>query len=255
MNIAAPAPETASAPTVPAIAFAVPLDLALSHLLDFIAARFRILGPLTMPLWRRVSRARQRLARFLAACATGRLPRPRPPQAGRTHGAGAVRKAAAFPMRRGWFVHLLGYEAAGYRAQLTRVLRDPEAATILAASPGAARTMRALCHMLGIDLPEPLRRTPPPPCAVPPSAVPPSRLGAAIPAPGRGAASARGSVPERPGPPARPARQFPARVTKLPWRAKNVTISFCSASIHRPGGSDRISAAIPSGSDLREGHG
>ncbi len=75
MDRAAPASETPH----PAQAFAARLDSVLDRLLLLVAARFRILGPVTVPLWSHISRARQRLARLLANLAAGRLPAPARP--------------------------------------------------------------------------------------------------------------------------------------------------------------------------------
>ena len=127
------------------------LDSILGPLLLLIAAQFRRLGPHYLTLWNRISRARQRLARLLAQLAAGTLapPRTRPSQAGRPGGP----PAAPLPRGHAWVIAMLGYHAAGRASQLNTLLSDPATAAILAAAPGAARTLRPLCRMLGIDLP------------------------------------------------------------------------------------------------------
>ncbi len=154
MDRAAPASETPH----PAQALAARLDSVLDRLLLLVAARFRILGPVTVPLWSHISRARQRLARLFANLAAGRLPRVRARCVATPRKGGPRRND--IPRGRSWLVNVIGYEAAGFREQLASVLRDPAAPATLAASPGAARTIRALCHLLGVTLPDALR--PPP---------------------------------------------------------------------------------------------
>jgi len=145
------------------------LDAILFPFLALMAARFALLGPLLMPVWTRVSRTRQRLLRLLTRIAAGHLPRPprRPGAAPRPSGA-----PAPFPNRRhGWLAIMLDHNARGYASQLNHLLHTPGVADIIAASPGAVRTLRPLCRMLGVDLPAVLRppaRPPAPPRQRPP---------------------------------------------------------------------------------------
>ena len=142
------------------------LDTILASVLLLIAAQFRILGIITVPLWNRISRSRQRLARLLAHIAAGRLPRIRPlgirprSDAPRTEPNGAP--AMPIPRRLLWLVIKLGYHAAGYGSQLNHLLQTPGVAETLAASPGALRTLRPICRMLGVDLPAALQLPPRP---------------------------------------------------------------------------------------------
>ena len=62
-----------------------------------------------------------------------------------------------------WVIARIGYQAAGFASQLNHLLQQPGIAEIIAASPGAARSMRPLCRILGIELPTALRRPDPPP--------------------------------------------------------------------------------------------
>ena len=161
MNINPPA-QTEMAPSE----LTPQLDTILASVLLLIAAQFRILGIITVPLWNRISRSRQRLARLLAHLAAGRLPRIRPPDnrprpdAPRTEPNGAPAMPIPRPLL--WLVIKLGYHAAGYGSQLNHLLQTPGVAETLAASPGAVRTLRPICRMLGVDLPTALQLPPRP---------------------------------------------------------------------------------------------
>jgi len=146
------------------------LDAILFSFLALIAARFVLLGPLLTPVWTRVSRTRQRLLRLLARIAAGHLPRPPRPPGAPPRGSGT---SIPFPNRRhGWLAMMLDHNARNYASQLSHLLHTPGVAEIIAASPGAARTLRPLCRMLGVDLPLPLRPPPRPPAPQrPPPAV------------------------------------------------------------------------------------
>ena len=157
-----------SAPAAhPANAAARLVDLILTPLLLLINTRLPLLGALLLPLHARITRAKQRLIRLLTRLATGSYPNPRAPRPGRPSGPPAIR----LPLRHAWVIATLGYQAAGYASQLEHLLRDPATLAILAAAPphaqaAAARTLRPLCHMLGIPLPAMLQ--PPPRPAAPP---------------------------------------------------------------------------------------
>ena len=139
------------APTAEEIARA--LDAIIASLLDALWTRAlfaRLLGPLLYPLWNRISRTRQRLARAMARIIAGAPTRPTRPRA--TPGKRGT--TSPIPRRRhGWLTHLLGDDIPAYASQLTHLLHQPGVAAALAASPGAARTLRPLCRMLGTDLP------------------------------------------------------------------------------------------------------
>jgi hypothetical protein len=154
----------------PALDLVARLNLTLLGLLHVIAAKFRILGPLTGPLWQRISSARQRLARLLTAIAAGHPPRrrprdpahPRPTPAQRPDRAPSVQ----FSRRPAWIVDQLGWEAAAFSSQLTYLLDDPPSRAALmdaaAQSPAIGRTLRPLCRLLGVPLPPWLRLPPRP---------------------------------------------------------------------------------------------
>ena len=161
-----------SAPAAhPASEVARILDAILTPLLLLINARFPLLGTLFLPLHARINRARQRLIRLLTRLATGRYPNPRAARPGRPGGTLPIR----LPQRHAWVIGTLGYQAAGYASQLEHLLRDPATLAVLAAAPpharaAAARTLRPLCHMLGIPLP--LILQPPSRPAAPPKPAP-----------------------------------------------------------------------------------
>ena len=157
-------------PSHPAVVFSARLDSVLGPLLLLIAAKVFYLGRFTIPLWTRVSRARIRLARLLNNLAAGRLPRRRAATPGRKGGP----PAPYSPHGNLWLVRILGYHAAGRAAQINTLLSDPAMQAAIAAAPTAARTLRPLCRMLGIDLPASLQRMgmQPPETSVPPRAPP-----------------------------------------------------------------------------------
>ncbi len=166
MNIL-PAPPT-SPPDAPhpAAEFATALDTILASTLLMIAAQFRLLGAFTLPIWTRFSRARVRLARLLAKLAAGTW-RPSPPRAAdpnRKHGA----PAPYSPRGRLRLIRKAGYHAAAFGSQLSFLLQNPNTQTLLATAPpealaAMARTLRPLCHLLGVEVPPALRPAPRPP--------------------------------------------------------------------------------------------
>jgi len=152
-----------SSPT-PQAELAAQLDGILAGLLLVVVAVSRALGGFILPVWARISRARQRLARLFADLARGRLPRPRLPAPGRKGG----QPAPYIPRRAGWLVHVAGYQAAGHASQLHHLLHLPEVQATLAAAPPAAvaalsRRLRPLCRLLGVELPPLLAPPPKPP--------------------------------------------------------------------------------------------
>ncbi len=184
MNASPPLAE----PVHPAKVLAVRVDAILDALNLLVAARFRDLGGLTVPLWKRIARARQRLAALLALLAAGGLPRRGVSRPGRRGGAPPPR----FPRRWNWLVEVLGYQAANYAQGLRAALHEPAVQSTLAATPGIGRTLRPLCRMLGVALPPALR--PPPSAPPPPAPSPPTPSRSAQPRAG-GALSAGSDAP------------------------------------------------------------
>ena len=181
-------PINPQGPQLATAEIAARLDCILALLMSVVAAHFRILGPLTLPLWTRISRTRQVFARLLALLAAGSTPRRpgsrtwrRPPDAAPAPpiGAGPVPRLSR---RFAWIVARIGYRAAGQAGQLDYLLQQPGVAAILAASPGTARALRPLCRILGITLPPALCLPPRPPRPKPRPAMrhspPPPPLGA-----------------------------------------------------------------------------
>ena len=197
-------PINLQGPPLATAEIAARLDSILTLLMSVVAAHFRILGPLTLPLWTRISRTRQVFARLLALLAAAPTPhRPAPPTVPRPSYSPPAPPFAAcrgpgppprLSRRFAWIVARIGYRAAGQAGQLDYLLQQPGVAAILAASPGTARTLRPLCRILGITLPPALCLPPRPPRPKPRPAVrhspPPPPLGA--PPPG---------TPDRPLPP------------------------------------------------------
>ncbi len=158
------------------------LDIILASLLDTLWTRSlyaRLLGPLATLVWQRIARTRERLARALAHIAAGCTPRPTLP---RTTPRAATPRAP-FPNRRhGWLGAMLDHAIRNHASQLGHLLARPGVAGIIAASPGALRTLRPLCHMLGATLPASLRLPPRSPrprpaCPKPKQAAPPVHSG------------------------------------------------------------------------------
>ena len=119
-------------------------------------------------------------------------------------------RPAPLPQGFAWLIRLAP-EAAALGGQVRHLLADPELAALLAVAPQAARLLRPLCRMLGIEaapgLPAALFGPPDPP--------PPPSPARALPAPE--ACAAPSPVPERPTPPPprRRARRVPAFSTAM----------------------------------------
>ncbi len=167
--------------------FARRFALTLGTLLVLVAARFRVLGPHTVPLWTHLNRAARRITRLMDRLAAGRLtlraPRPTGPHpiAPRPIGPHPIAPrpigpptlpgqpdrphTPGFPRISAWLVRMLGYEAAGLGSQLETLLNAPETTALLAAAPSAGRTLRPLCRLLGVTLPAILQLPPRPPRA------------------------------------------------------------------------------------------
>lgn len=124
----------------------------------------RLVG-LIGPLWRRLTRIARRFEGAATRPARKRTARP-------AQRAAATQVANCLPGRRGWLVHELGWEAAGYASQLAHLLAEPEMQALIAAAPRVERVLRPLCRMLGYDL-----------AAVPQMVAPPLVLAAPVPPP------------------------------------------------------------------------
>jgi hypothetical protein len=136
------------------------LGMIVAGLIAVVARRFvRMphLAALALPLWNRLTRGVRRFELVMANLAAGRAPRPG--RAGRREPAPDHDQPAEnrpppsrdpLPRGRAWLVRELGWEAAGFGSQLEHMLREPEIAALLAASPAACRILRPLCRMLAV---------------------------------------------------------------------------------------------------------
>ena len=136
--------------------------IIVGNLLPLIMQQILVLGAYTIPVWARISRARQRLTRLLANFAAGRLPRPHTPQPGKK---GGPPPALYIPQSYAWLVARIGYRAAGFGAKIDYLLREPETQALLATAPpeflkSFGRTLRPLCRLLAVDLPKELLLSP-----------------------------------------------------------------------------------------------
>jgi len=103
-----------------------------------------------MLLYQRLGEICGKIERLAARFQAGRLWR-------RVSGAGARKSGAAktgariWPGRFAWLVRAAGYQVAGYGCQLRHVLEQPEMVDLMKASPQAARLLKPVCRMLGIE--------------------------------------------------------------------------------------------------------
>jgi hypothetical protein len=129
-------------------------------------------------VWNRVRLLGERLIALAGRVQAGRLRRrtrrqgarhPNPagqargqacPQGGREREAGrqeAVRLPMALPGAFGWIRKVLP-ETAQFAGVIQYMLRDPDVAGLVEKAPQAGRILRRLCHLLGVNAPEFLRR-------------------------------------------------------------------------------------------------
>ena len=132
--------------------FARHLDAFFAPLAVLLVARFRLLGLWAVPILNRLNRSHRRLTTLLAHLAAGRAFRSAAPRSRAPHSGGPP--PIRLPARRGWLVILLRHEAAVFMIRLEAALNDPATIALLAANPAAAhriaRTLRPLCHLLGV---------------------------------------------------------------------------------------------------------
>jgi hypothetical protein len=98
----------------------------------------------------RIRRVEGQIQRLLALFLAGRLRVVVGVQAGRG-GAGVPGVIRRVPLRFGWLLGQVPYEAAGFASQLRAVLAEPEMVALLEASPRARGVLGPLCRMLGIE--------------------------------------------------------------------------------------------------------
>ena len=129
-------------------------------------------GPLIVAIWNRLSRMAQRITRLAARLEAGTLkpPRKRPAGSRRTV---AEPKPDGTKLPRGfaWLLPLVPGIVFG-RTQLQALLDEPEMQAFIAVAPQIGRTLRPLCHLLGLRPLPPLLRLPPKPPPVHPEPLP-----------------------------------------------------------------------------------
>ena len=99
------------------------------------------------PLIQRIQRLRDRFARLMDRLAAGRPPRPH---------RGTPRKAPPrdqLPRKRAWLLAALRHEGGLAHLWLNELLDRPDTRALLEAHPEAARILRPLCRMLGVEHP------------------------------------------------------------------------------------------------------
>lgn len=122
-------------------------------------------GPLIVLIWKRVNRIGLKFAALAARIRAGKFHPRQPPATPPKRDGKRRREKNPLPQGFCWLVKLVP-QAAVYGSQLSYLLAEPEMAALVAAAPGQMRrTLRPLCHMLGL--------APPPLLALPPKPRPP----------------------------------------------------------------------------------
>ncbi len=112
---------------------------------------------LALLVHRRLGEICRRMERMVARFQAGRLWRigARAEVAREQGCAGAALPRAGgariWPRGFAWLVRVAAWEAAGFGSQLRAVLETPEMVALLTAAPQAARVLRPVCRMLGIE--------------------------------------------------------------------------------------------------------
>jgi len=163
--------STQTAPRTPAEWLAA-IVLRLGLAVDGNSMWGRLARPLALLILTRIRLINQRFTRIAASVREARyefriVKAP-------SRGTGKPRLANPLPSKFGWLLKLVP-EAAGYRSQLERLLRDPEMVALIEAAPKSlGRPLRSLCHMLALRPPELLAppKRPRPPRKEPPTQKP-----------------------------------------------------------------------------------
>ena len=125
----------------------------------------RLGGPLLPLVYNRVSRLARRFAALAAHIRAGTLrpPRRRAPRPASSRPA-SPRPPDPVPRGFAWLIRLLPppHELPTFGSQLQHLLTDPEMQALIAADKRVGRTLRPLCHMLGVLLPPELKLPPRP---------------------------------------------------------------------------------------------
>ena len=151
-------------------------------------------GALLIAIWNRLARMAARVTKLAARVEAGTLKPPRKRPAGSRRTPAKPKPAEIkLPRHFAWLLPLVPGIAFG-KGHLQVLLDDPEMQALIAAAPQIGRTLRPLCHMLGLR--------PPPTLQLPPPAPPPPRKAKAARTPPAGPSRAEPPRPPRP-PPAR----------------------------------------------------
>ena len=196
MNIVEDSPQAKAVAPAPPAELIAWLEAIFSGLMRSVGTCQVALGPRAWPIYLRLQRARNRIVALLTKLATliaaGKTPRAptrriRPTPATRAPTPRIRPKPAAhtprptippeqrMPRGRAWLSGALDYHGRGHAHYLTVIFGNPEWVAAIAQSPGVVRTLRAYCHVLGIDLPEALRLPPRPRKPRPPKPARPRR--------------------------------------------------------------------------------
>jgi hypothetical protein len=138
------------------------LTVILTMLRQFIADQgppLRIDPVLNTLIWRRISYF---IRRFREIATNPPKPRPHRTDRGpRTPKPLADPSPIKLPTRHAWLPRLFpGHLVPGARSQLQHLLAEPDMIALIGQTPQLGRILRPLCHMLGIAIPDPLRRPP-----------------------------------------------------------------------------------------------
>ena len=117
---------------------------------------------LAWAIWNRVRALGERFIAIAERVQAGRIVgrrRVAPPRVDgeKTAARTASKPAATLRGEFGWVRRMLP-ETAQFAGVLYCLLRDPDLVAVVEKAPGAARTLRPLCHLLGVQAPEFLRR-------------------------------------------------------------------------------------------------
>jgi hypothetical protein len=118
-------------------------------------------------VWHYIFRLSGRLDRLIARWKNGTLPKPRPPQPGRTGATQAGKPKFRLPSSHKWLLHRIqGTAFAG--SQLAHLIAtNAELHEFLEAAPQGRRLLNPLCRALGIDFDKPTGVALPKPTAKP----------------------------------------------------------------------------------------
>ena len=129
-------------------------------------ARPGLAGPLIILIWTRLRRLAGRVTRLAARVEAGTLTPPRNRTAAARTPLPRTPPRMKLPRGFAWLVRLVPASSCG-AGQVQALLADPEMEALIAAAPQIGRSLRPLCHMLGVR-PPPILRRPPPASPTPP---------------------------------------------------------------------------------------